>query len=521
LAENLPLLSPAGLSFKAAWNDAKRTKLTALFAADPQRVESLTIKVGPILFDLSKTHLSRPTIAASAKLLKAAKWDKAYANLLGGGIANSSENRAALHTAMRSTVVPDSVVGFIKSADAAMKKLVERIRSERKFEAVVQIGIGGSTLGPELAVNALAHAAKDGFEVRFCANVDGQAFENAVRGLNPARTLFIMASKSWTTLETQMNLDLALASLESNGIAQPKDHVVALTARPDLATAWGLPKDRLLPMADWVGGRYSVWSSIGLPLALQLGWSGFQKFRAGARLMDEHARDAPLAQNAVLLHAAAHLGYAHAWGRRNRAIFAYDERLRLLVNHISQVELESLGKSVSALEGRTLPYATTPVLWGGTGTDAQHAVFQMLHQGTEWCPVDFVAIAKPAHPHRQAHRALLANCFAQSAALMTGQTRAQAAKKDATLAAHKVFPGNRPSTTILLDALTPEALGALIAFYEQRTFALGLLWGLNPFDQMGVELGKVLTKTTEAVMTGAAPPDSVDPSTRALIAAVG
>ena len=325
--------------------------------------------------------------------------------------------------------------------------------------------------------------------------------------MDPKATLVAVASKTFTTTETLMNAESALEWLRDGGVEDPYGQVIALTAAPEKAMEWGVDQSRILPFAESVGGRYSLWCSIGFPVAAALGWAAFEELLEGAAEMDRHFRTAPLAQNAPAQAAFADLYYAQARKCQTRAVFAYDERLRLLPDYLQQLEMESNGKSVTA-DGKQLDRPTAPVTWGGVGTDAQHAVFQLLHQGTHTIPVEFIASKTPGHDFDPAHHeTLLINCFAQGAALMRGRDSADKARS---------YAGNRPSTTILLDDVTPSAVGALIAFYEHRTFANAVLLGINPFDQFGVELGKEIARGIAE--NG---PDGFDPSTSALIAAAG
>ena len=335
------------------------------------------------------------------------------------------------------------------------------------------------------------------------SNVDGSALEEALGGMDPQTTLIAIASKTFTTTETLINARSALAWMEQGGVADPYGRVVALTAAPERAVEFGIDETRILPFAESVGGRYSLWSSIGFPAALALGWDAFETLLEGAAAMDRHFRLAPPLGNAPLLAAFADRYYANVRGAATRAVFAYDERLRLLPSYLQQLEMESNGKSIR-IDGSAVQRATSPIVWGGVGTDAQHAVFQLLHQGMHVVPVEFVACVEPGHAlDEEHHRQLLINAFAQGAALMSGKPSEDP---------HRAYPGDRPSTTILLDRLDPPTLGALIAFYEHRAFANAVLLGINPFDQFGVELGKAMAKAIDG-----GDELEFDPSTKALI----
>jgi len=371
----------------------------------------------------------------------------------------------------------------------------------------LHIGIGGSLLGPALLVDALGRRSSK-LDVKFLSNIDGAAFDHAVKTLDPATTLVVVASKTFSTLETLSNLDAALDWLRKAGIADPHGQLIAVTASPDAALQAGIDESRILQFGEGVGGRYSLWSSVGVTAALALGWDAFEELLEGAAEMDRHFRFAEAQANVPLIAAFADRLYVEDIGSQTRAVFAYDERLRLLPSYLQQLEMESNGKSVT-VDGKPADRPTAPVTWGGTGTDAQHAVFQLLHQGTVPVPVEFVAVREGDNEQdAERHRLLVLNAFAQGAALMQGR-----ASDDP----QRSYPGNRPSTAILLDRLDARSLGALIAFYEHRTFANAVLLGINPFDQFGVELGKEIARQ----LAEGADEETLDPSTRALIERAG
>ncbi len=484
----------------------KASGLAELFAANPKRAAQFSIETSGILFDFSKTHLAVDTVDALTVLADnvgfAAKRDALFA----GDMVNLTEGRAAEHMAERGVGAPESVAkahllhnrmnGLIEAIDAGVFGDVLHI---------LHIGIGGSALGPDLLIDALARDAGR-YDVAVVSNVDGAALAEAVKAFDPHKTLIAIASKTFTTSETLLNATSALEWMAEAGVDDPLGRVVALTAAPEKAIEWGVDETRILPFAQSVGGRYSLWSSIGFPAAIAIGTAGFQAMLDGAAAMDRHFRDTPLDRNAPVIAAFVDLYYTQVRGCETRAVFTYDERLRLLPSYLQQLEMESNGKSVG-VDGKPLGRASAAVTWGGVGTDAQHAVFQLLHQGTRLIPVEFVAVVEPGHDFDEAHhRQLLGNCFAQGAALMAGQASGD-------LARH--YPGDRPSTTILLDTLDPPTLGALIAFYEHRTFVNAALLGLNPFDQFGVELGKAMAKAIDG--GGMA----FDASTAALVARAG
>lgn len=501
-----------------SWNtlDAARdrlagTPLTALFA-DPGRVEALSLDACGLHFDFAKLAVDGGVVAALAAQAEASGLTERRARLFAGEIVNPSEHRAATHPHERGSG-SGPALAVAAEGKAAMRALVERLRSDGTRH-ILHIGIGGSALGPALLVDALGHGG-DGPQIEIVANIDGVALERATERCDPATTRIVVVSKTFTTQETMTNAASALDWLAAAGVAEPRSKVVAVTAAPDKARAWGAAD--ILPFAETVGGRYSLWSAVGLPLALRCGWPAFEALLAGAAAMDAHFADAPFARNAPALAGAFDVWAASVLDQAARGVFAYDERLRLLPSFLQQLEMESNGKRVDR-DGAPTDRRTAAVTWGGTGTDAQHAVFQLLHQGTLSGPVEFVAVKEPGHALGGDHHAqLLANCFAQGAALMKGRTFEEALAKsggDPALAAAKTFPGNRPSATILLDRLDPHTLGSLLAFYEHRTFTAACLLGINPFDQWGVELGKEMAN---AMGQGG----SFDASTEALMRRAG
>jgi len=507
-------------AIRAAWQALEaldKPALAALFA-DPGRVSAWSTRLelpgGAIRFDWSKTHLDAAHGAAFKALAAAVQFPLKRGALFAGEPINVTEGRAVEHTAQRG-------VGRETSCEEAfalhlrMKSLVEAIHAGALGEVkhLIHIGIGGSALGPALALDALtrdlgseAGAGGARVDVHVVSNIDGCALEAAFRACDPASTLIAVASKTFTTTETMTNAASALAWLGEGGVDDPYGRVVALTAYPEKAVEWGVDETRVLPFPESVGGRYSLWSSIGFPVALALGWDDFAELLDGAAAMDRHFLEADGLANLPLRAAFADLYYARLMGCQTRACFAYDERLRLLPSYLQQLEMESNGKSVKA-DGSPVDGPTAPITWGGVGTDAQHAVFQLLHQGTHMVPVDFIAAIIPGDSLDPAHhRNLLANCFAQGAALMAGKESADGAR---------AYPGDRPSATILCEDLNPATLGALIAFHEHRTFANAVLMEINAFDQFGVELGKEIAKS---ILGGGV---SFDASTEALLAEAG
>ncbi len=484
-------------------------RLDALFEREADRLSRMTLEVAGIYFDWSKTHLDSALIDHFVELAEASSFAAARDALFAGEIVNPSERRPAEHVAERGQGAPQAVARAAQR-HSRMRSLIDAIEAGAfgDVTGILHIGIGGSALGPELLLDALGRDS-DRYMVSILSNIDGQAFDEATDPLDPATTLIVAASKTFTTGETLANLAAAIRWLGEGGVEDPYGRIIALTASPETALDFGIDETRILPFAQGVGGRYSLWSSVGFPVALALGWTAFEELLEGAAEIDRHFRLAPPRANAPMLAAFADLIYTQKLGCQTRAVFAYDERLRLLPSYLQQLEMESNGKSVTAA-GEPLGRPTAPVTWGGVGTDAQHAVFQLLHQGTLPIPVEFVAMAAgedgqdPRH-----HQILLLNAFAQAAALMAGQPNDEDPARS--------YPGNRPSTFVLLDRLDPRTLGALIAYYEHRTFANAALLGINPFDQFGVELGKQMANAIADPKHRA----RFDPSTRALIERAG
>ena len=492
----------------AAKQDTDVKRLDELFVAEPDRLSRLSFEVAGLYFDWSKTHLDRQLIDCFLERVGRSGFAAARDALFSGEIVNPSEGRAATHVAERGSGSPHDV-DLAVARRQRMRALIDAIeaRAFGDVTGVLHIGIGGSLLGPALLVDALGRRTST-LNVRFLSNIDGAAFDEAVEALDPATTLVVVASKTFTTQETLANLQAARDWLRRAAVRDPDGRVIAVTARPEAAVAQGIDESRILQFSEGVGGRYSLWSSVALTAALALSWDAFEALIEGAAEMDRHFRLAESAANVPLIAAFADRLYVETLGCQTRGVFAYDERLRLLPFYLQQLEMESNGKSATN-DGLSVPHPTAPVTWGGTGTDAQHAVFQLLHQGTVLTPVEFVAVSDDdddQDPDR--HRLLLLNAFAQGAALMRGRKSEDPQRS---------YEGNRPSTTILLDRLDPRSLGALIAFYEHRTFANAVLLGINPFDQFGVELGKEIARQ----LSERADEESLDPSTRALIERAG
>lgn len=475
--------------------------LRAAFAADAQRFARFALEAPEVRADLSKNLWDLATRTLLLDLARECGVAERRAAMYAGEVVNPTEGRAALHTALRAPRgAPTPHNAEVHAVLDAMLDHAERVRAPASgIRDVVHIGIGGSELGPRLAVQALAAHAHPDIRVHFVANVDGHDIEAVLAALQPARTLFVIASKTFTTQETLANAQVARDWFLAQGGRHLARHFVALTTNVSAAAAFGI--DTTFGFWDWVGGRYSLCSAIGLPLAIAIGAAAFRDLLAGAHAMDCHFAEAPPAANLPLQLGLLDVWYRNFHGFASRCVAPYHQGLARLPAYLQQLEMESNGKRVD-LAGQALPYATSPVVWGEPGTNAQHAYFQMLHQGSDVIPVDFVLVAEPAHGHHELHRMLLANALAQAQALMLGKDAAQAlaervptaaAQADpACIARHRSFPGNRPSTTLLLRALTPRALGALLALHEHRVFTSAAVWGINPFDQWGVELGKAL-----------------------------
>jgi glucose-6-phosphate isomerase len=486
--------------------------LRAAFASDAGRFERFSVQAPGVFADLSKNRWDADTRALLTALAAECDLPARRDAMFAGEPINGSEGRAVLHTALRAPAgaptlgpVADAAVSDVHAVLDPLLAYAERVREQAgtRFTDVLNIGIGGSDLGPQMAVIALEEFAHPRLRFHFVSNVDGHDIAPVLKRLDPRTTLVIVASKTFTTQETLANAAVAREWFLANGGTDVATHFVGVTTNVEAAAKFGITTT--FGFWDWVGGRYSLWSAIGLSLAIAIGADGFREFLAGAHAMDEHFRSAPLALNLPVQLALVDVWYRNFHGFTSRSVAPYHQGLKRLPAYLQQLEMESNGKRVD-VDGRPLPFATSPVVWGEPGTNGQHAYFQMLHQGTDVVPVEFIAVKTPAKGHdgsyADLHAKLLANCLAQSQALMQGKTAAEAALETPptasrtiareVLAGQRSFPGNRPSTTLVLDALTPRTLGALIALYEHRVFCSGALWGVNSFDQWGVELGKAL-----------------------------
>jgi glucose-6-phosphate isomerase len=458
----------------------------ALFAADPERFQRHSRRAAGLLLDWSKTAISAEVQAALLALARAAGVEARRDAMARGEAVNETEARQVLHIALRGHQGVPEAAAEVSAVLSRMHAFTESVHSEGRFTDVLNIGIGGSDLGPAMVARALW---RPGCPLRphFLGNVDAHAWEELRHKLDPAQTLVLVASKTFTTQETMTNAALVRDWLGPHAAT----NMAALSTNLGATAGFGIPDERVFPFKDWVGGRYSLWSAIGLSLALTLGWEAFARLLAGARAMDEHFLAAPAEDNLPLLLALVEVWHVNGLGMTARAVLPYDERLARLPAHLQQVEMESLGKRVT-LAGAPTRGNTGPVVFGEPGTNAQHSFMQLIHQSPRPVPVDFILVAQPDHPYAESHRKLLANGLAQAKALLLGKSREVAAAETPTLAAHREFPGDRPSVTILLPRLDAFHLGALVALYEHKVFCLGALWGVNAFDQWGVELGKAL-----------------------------
>jgi glucose-6-phosphate isomerase len=531
----------------AAWQQVRAlaavpgaASVRARLDADPDRFARFSHAGGGLLLDLSRTALTADALDALLALARAAGVTDFRDAMARGEAVNATERRAALHMALRGgpgrfTTAGEDASASVQATLAAMRAFTDAVHDGRvaaadggRFDTVLNIGIGGSDLGPAMVTRALW---RDGMALRahYLSNVDAHAWEALRPQLDPRRTLVLVASKTFTTQETMTNARLVRAWLAAAlGEAGAGAQMAALSTNLEATAAFGIAPNRVFGFRDWVGGRFSLWSAVGLSVALACGWDVFARLLDGARAMDLHFLDTPDTRNLPLLLAMTEIWHVDALGYGARAVLPYDERLARLPAHLQQLEMESLGKRVT-VAGAPVAMQTGPVVFGEPGTNAQHSFMQLIHQGTMPVPVDFVLVARPDHDHAESHRILLANALAQAEALARGRSEAEARAEMAKaglppdeidrLAPHRTFPGDRPSVSILLPALTPEALGALVALYEHKVACLGAFWGINPFDQWGVELGKQLAGTILPALEGG--PLPADAATAGMVAAIG
>ncbi|WP_288409544.1 glucose-6-phosphate isomerase [uncultured Herbaspirillum sp.] len=518
--------------------------LRDLFAQQPDRFERMHVRAAGLLLDYSKNRLNADTLALLMSLARERGVEALREAMFSGEKINFTEHRAVLHTALRAPldacdtqVDGQAVAPEVHRVLQHMRSFSEQVRSGtwrgytgREITDIVNIGIGGSFLGPQMVCTALRDYQHARLTAHFVSNVDGHDLDEVLSRIDPETTLFIVASKTFTTQETMLNAKSARAWFLQHGKQQDlARHFVAVSTNATEVAAFGIDTANMFPFWDWVGGRYSVWSAIGLPVALLIGYEHFAQFLAGAHDMDRHFRTAPLESNMPVIQALVGIWNRNFLDSASLTIAPYHQWLRFFPAYLQQLDMESNGKRITR-DGTPVSVQTCPAIWGDVGTNGQHAYFQLLHQGTDITPIDFIAVLKPSHSIAEHQATLLANCFAQSEAFMRGKDVAEV-RADlqaqgvpevelAALVPHKTFTGNRPSNTLLLPELSPHALGAMIALYEHKTFVQGAIWGINSFDQWGVELGKVLAKTILAELKSDAAPDAArhDASTSALIA---
>ena len=521
-------------ALEAHYEKLRGTHLRDLFAADAKRGEKLALEAAGIYFDYSKHRVTAETINRLCDLAEAAGLREKIEDMFTGEKINLTEGRAVLHTALRApknaTVVVDgeNVIPHVHAVLEKMEEFAEKVRgghwkghTGKTIKNIVNIGIGGSDLGPVMAYEALKHYSQRGLVFRFVSNVDGADFAEAVLDLDPAETLFIVASKTFTTQETMTNAetarDWALRALKDK--AAIAKHFVAVSTNAAKVSAFGIDTDNMFGFWDWVGGRYSMFSAIGLSTMIAIGPKYFREMLAGAHEMDEHYRNAAFEENIPALMGLLGLWYNNFFGAQTIAVLPYEQYLKRFPAYLQQMTMESNGKRVT-VDGRAADYQTSQVYWGEPGTNGQHSFYQLIHQGTKLIACDFIAFSKTHHKLGRHHDLLMANVFAQAEALAFGKT-AEELKTEGVkdwLIPHKTFEGNRPSTTMLLDELTPAALGRLVALYEHSVFTQGMIWQVGPFDQWGVELGKALAGRIAPELEAKSEPElKHDSSTNALI----
>ncbi|NTV67769.1 MAG: glucose-6-phosphate isomerase [Chlorobaculum sp.] len=537
---NLPR-SAEWSALESHYQDTRHQAMIDLFSADPKRHERFSLTFGAIHLDYSKNRITSRTMELLMELLRRSEIEMKRTQMFAGERINFTEQRAVLHTALRRPpgysmmVDGDDVSAEVADVLQQMKAFCHTVISGewrgytgQRITDVVNIGIGGSDLGPYMVTEALKPFAHGNLRAHFVSNVDGSHLAETLKGLNPQTTLFIIASKTFTTQETLANAMSARAWFldETGSLAHVAKHFVAVSTNREKVEEFGIDPANMFRFWDWVGGRYSLWSAIGLSIALYIGFDRFSELLAGAHAMDEHFLNEPMEENMPVILAMLGIWYNNFFGSHSQAIIPYDQYLHRFPAFLQQLDMESNGKRVDSA-GREADYATGPVVWGEPGTNSQHAFFQLLHQGTEIIPVDFIVSLKSQNPMGEHHDMLLANCFAQSEALMRGKSKAEAREEleaagisgdELTkLLPHKLFPGNRPTNTIVLDELTPFNLGSLIALYEHKVFVQGVVWNINSFDQWGVELGKQLAKAILPEFDSDKAVESHDASTNALV----
>ncbi len=504
-------------------NKLKEQRLIDLFEKDKSRVSHFSLTVDDLYLDYSKNFIDETSFKALIALAQDCGLPENIKALFQGQSVNNTEGRPALHTALRQcassalTLQGENIIPLIKSEKEKMYRLVDQLHqglclgaTGEKITDVVNLGIGGSDLGPMMAVEALKDYQQTNINLHFVSNIDPDAISSVLKVCKPQSTLFILSSKSFTTPETLVNAEIAIKWLATELPAQGlMKHLIGITANPEKAKAFGILPENLLCFWDWVGGRYSIWSTIGFALAISIGLENFDEFLLGARKMDEHFQNAPLAENMPVILGLLGAWYIRFWQASTIAVLPYSERLKRFADYLQQLDMESNGKSISK-QGQALDYATGPIVWGQAGTNGQHAFYQLLHQGTHFIPVDFILAKQSNSDYPEQHKHLIANAIAQAAALMVGSELS-------TKFAHEHMPGNKPSNLLLMEKLTPRALGQLLALYEHKVYVQGVLWNINSFDQPGVELGKKLAKKVVESMIQGRPDLNMDPSTKSLI----
>jgi glucose-6-phosphate isomerase len=526
--------TPAWAALVAHAEQAKDLNLRDLFADDAGRAARMVVDAAGLHVDYSKNRVTDETLDLLVALAEAVDLRGAAERMFSGEKINTTEGRSVLHTALRAprdaSLVVDGVdvVPEVHAVLDAMGVFAAKVRggdwrghTGKPVTTVVNIGIGGSDLGPAMAVEALTPYASPSLDVRFVSNIDGDDLAETLKSLDPETTLFIVASKTFTTLETMTNAGSARTWLVDalGDSAAVGRHFVAVSTAAEEVAAFGIDTANMFGFWDWVGGRYSMDSAVGLSLMLAIGPEAFEEMLTGFHAMDEHFRTAPFRENAPVLLGLLGIWYSNFLGAESHAVLPYTQYLDQLADYLQQLDMESNGKCVT-LDGQRVDYDTGPIVWGTPGTNGQHAYFQLMHQGTRLIPADFIGFAFPGNDLREHHDLLMANFFAQTEALAFGKTSEEVAAEGDTgvLVAHKTFEGNRPTTTILAERLTPFALGAIIALYEHKVFTQGIVWGLNSFDQWGVQLGKVLAGRIAPELTAEATPNLAhDSSTNALI----
>lgn len=501
--------------------DMQNQNIADLFVKNPQRAKHYALTVGDIYLDYSKNLIDQEVMMSLLDLAESVDLKNAISRLLSGKEVNTTEKRPALHSALRRPLNKPLLINnqdVMQNIGAQLEKMgtmVEKLQSKKwlgikgqPITDVVNIGIGGSDLGPLMAVEALKHYQQSDLKIHFASNIDPVVISDLLKKLNPATTLFIISSKSFSTPETLTNAAVAKTWLIKNLGQDISPHLLAVTASPSKARDFGVSDSHILTFEPWVGGRYSIWSTIGLPLALSIGMNHFRDFLKGAALMDDHFASAELANNMPVIMALLGIWYNNFWQASTVAVLPYINTLQYLPDYLQQLDMESNGKQVNHI-GETVSYSTGPIVWGQVGTNGQHAFYQLLHQGTHFIPVDFIVAANSNSDLASQHQQLVANCFAQAQALMQGTSK--------TKFAHEHMPGNKPSNMLLLSKMSPFALGQLLALYEHKVFVQGIIWEINSFDQPGVELGKKLADRLYQSMRTHEVDEQTDLSTQALI----